>query len=612
MGTMLQTQDPKGNPDLLTLTHPDAITGIHRAYLEAGADIISTNSFNATAIGLADMGTEGDAGDINIAAARLARAAADEFTARNPSRPRFVSGVMGPTNRMCSVSPDASRPDHRNVLFDPLAAAYRDQASALLDGGVDILMVETVTDTLNAKAALFAIRDLLDERNLDTPVWVSATISGKSGRTLAGQTAEAFWASISHAEPLCVGLNCGLGPEQLQPHLIQLAGVANSMVSIHPNAGLPNASGTYDVSPTEMADALRGFAERGLVNIVGGCCGSTPAHIAAIAEAVKGLAPREVPPPPQHLYLSGLEPLEIAPDTPFVNIGERTNVLGSTRFARLIREGRHEDALDVARQQIKDGAQIIDVNLDDAALDSPAEMTRFLNLIASDPEISRVPVMIDSAQWEVIEAGLKCLQGKGIANSISLKDGEDEFLRRARLIRRYGAAALVMAIDEEGQAESCRRKVDICSRAHVLLTDTAGFPPRNIIFDPNIFAVGTGMEEHADYAVAYIEACRTIKQTLPRCLISGGVSNLSYVFRGNDTVRQAMHAVFLHRAVDAGMDMGIVNVAKLPSYEAIPEELRQAAEDVVLNRRPDAPVRLAKLARRIPSNQRAKQAERKE
>jgi 5-methyltetrahydrofolate--homocysteine methyltransferase len=615
----------KGNSDILCLTRSDLIADIHHAYLEAGADIISTNTFNATAIVQADYCTEDDlhdlVHDLNLAAARLARAAADEYTALDVSRPRFVAGVLGPTSRSCWISPGADHPDCRNVTFDQMAAAYREQVIGLLDGGVDILMVESVTNTLSAKAALSAIRELLEERGLDLPVWVSAAVSDSgggmfvggreltgrahdAGRGLTGQTIEAFWISISHAKPFCVGLNCGpgcdLGREALQSSLVELSRAADVRISLHPNARLDEA-GEYRETPAEMAGRLKELAEQGLVNIVGGCCGTTPEHTAAIAREVSELAPRRVSSRFPHCRLSGRESLEIRPDSPFLKIGERTNVTGSARFARLIREGRHADAVAVARQQIGSGAQIIDVNLDDALLDSVAEMTAFLNLIAGDPEVSRVPVMIDSAAWEVIEAGLKCLPGRGIVNSISLQGGEEEFVCRARLVRRYGAAVVAMAIDRQGPAEDRARKVEICTRAYRILSDRVGFPPQEIILDPAIFAVGTGLPEHSDFAVAYIEACRLIKETLPHCWVSGGISNLSFAYRGNDTVRAAMHAVFLHHAIPAGMDMGIVNPGQLMAYEELPDELRDTAEDVILNRRPDAAQRLAKLARRTRS-----------
>jgi 5-methyltetrahydrofolate--homocysteine methyltransferase len=588
--------DLAGNNEVLSLTRPDVIEGIHKAYLEAGADIISTNTLNGSSISQAHFRTDGDVYDMNLSAAKVARAVAGEFSARDPSRPRFVAGVIGPTSKTCSLSPNVNAPGYREVSFNEMAVAYKNQAIGLLDGGIDVFMIETVFDTLNAKAAVFAIGEVLDERRLDLPLWISATVSGEGGRMLTGQAVEAFWISVSHAAPLCVGLNCGMGAEALRPSLVALAGTAGTFVSIHPNAGLPNEFGEYDETPKRMAYSLKEFAKAGLVNIVGGCCGSTPEHIAAIANETAGLAPRPVPVESGNCRLSGLEPLEIRSDTLFVNVGERTNLTGSARFARLIKEGRHEDALDVARDQIEGGAQIIDVNMDDPLLDSSSEMTKFLNLIASDPGINRVPVMIDSASWDVIEAGLKCLVGKGVVNSISLKDGEKEFVRRARLVRRYGAAAVVMAFDEDGQAESYERKVDVCTRAYKILAEKVGFPPQDIILDPSIFAIGTGISGHDDHAVAFIEACRTIKETLPHCLVSGGVSNLSFAFRGNNTIREAMHSVFLYHAIRAGMDMGIVNAGQLAVYEEIPEDLRQTVEDLILNKRPDALKRTMDLA----------------
>ena len=602
MGTMIQSyrlgeqefrgarfadhaHDLAGNNDLLCLTQPDVIGEIHRGYLAAGADIVTTNTFNGTVISQREYGTGDLVGEINRAAAELARGAVDEFNRRDPDRPRFVAGSLPPTNRTASLSPDVGDPGLRNITFDELTAAYGEQAAALLDGGVDLLLVETVFDTLNAKAALFAIADLFERRGRRWPVWISGTITDASGRTLSGQTTEAFWISVRHARPFCVGLNCALGAQQLRPHLTELARRADTFVSAHPNAGLPNELGEYDETPARMAEILRGFAADGLINVVGGCCGTTPAHIAAIVEAVAGLPPRRVPSPPtQTTELSGLEPLKIRPDSLFVNIGERTNVAGSKKFARLIRDEKYEDALTVARQQVRGGAQIIDVNMDDAMLDAESSMVTFLNVVASDPAIARVPVMIDSSRWSVIEAGLKRIQGKGIVNSISLKEGEAEFRRQAELIQRYGAAVIVMAFDEDGQADSYERKVAVCTRAYRILTEEVGFPPEDIVFDPNVFAVATGIEEHDRYAVAYIEACRTIKQTLPGVLVSGGVSNLSFSFRGNDTVREAMHSVFLYHAIAAGMDLGIVNAGQLAVYDEIEPELRAAAEDVILAR----------------------------
>lgn len=602
-----QGADLRGNHDILCLTRPKIVGEMHRAYLAAGADIVSTNTFNATAISQADYGTEGVVRELNEAAARIARAAAAEFTARDPGKPRFVAGVLGPTNKTCSLSPDVNDPGFRATAFDEMASAYREQAVGLLDGGVDILLVETVFDALNAKAALFALRGLLDERGAETPIWISGTITDASGRTLIGQTVEAFWYSVRHAEPLIVGLNCALGAGALRPRLAELSKVAGTHVSIHPNAGLPNELGGYDETPDSMGAALGEIARAGLANVVGGCCGTTPDHIVAIAAAVEGLRPRPVPDLSRHTRLSGLEPLEIRPDSLFVNVGERTNVAGSARFARLIREGNREDALDVARRQVRGGAQILDVNMDDALLDGPSEMTAFLRLALADPEIARVPIMLDSSRWEVIEAGLCSLPGKGVVNSISLKDGEEEFLRRARVARRFGAAVVVMAFDEKGQADTLERKKEICGRAYRVLTERAAFPPEDIVFDPNVFAVGTGMEEHSGFGVAYLRACRWIKGNLPHALVSGGVSNLSFAFRGNDTVREAMHAVFLYHAVHAGMDMGIVNAGRLALYEEIDPELREAVEDVVQGRRPDATARLTELAHRTAGRKRRKE-----
>jgi 5-methyltetrahydrofolate--homocysteine methyltransferase len=590
--------DLKGNNDLLCLTRPDVIREIHRGYLEAGADILETNTFNATRVSQADYRLEGLVYELNLAGARLARQSADEVTARTPERPRFVAGVLGPTNRTASMSPDVNNPGYRNITFDGLVEAYAEAVRGLLDGGVDLLLVETVFDTLNAKAALFAISDVLASRGLDTPVMVSGTITDASGRTLSGQTTEAFWNSVAHARPFSVGLNCALGARELRAHVEELARVADTLVSAHPNAGLPNAFGEYDDSPEAMAREMGEWAASGFVNIVGGCCGTTPEHMVAIGEAVRRHAPRRVPALPPLCRLSGLEPLNIGPDSLFVNVGERTNVTGSAAFKRLVLAGDYEKAVDVARQQVEAGAQMIDVNMDEGMLDGREAMVRFLSLIASEPDIARVPVMIDSSKWSILEAGLKCLQGKGVVNSISLKEGEAEFLRQAGLVRRYGAAVIVMAFDEQGQADTFERKVAVCTRAYRLLAERAGFPPQDIIFDPNIFAVATGIEEHAGYGVAYLEATRAIKATLPHTLVSGGVSNVSFAFRGNDPVREALHAVFLYHAIRAGMDMGIVNAGQLAVYDELPPELRERAEDVVLGRRPDATERLLEIAER--------------
>ena len=586
----------KGANDLLSLTRPGVIREIHEGYLAAGAGIVETNTFNATSIAMADYGLEAAVYDINLESARLARAAADAFTARDASRPRFVAGILGPTNRTASLSPEVNDPAFRNITFDRLAEAYDEQARGLLDGDVDMLMVETVFDTLNAKAALFAIRSLLDRRGLDVPVMVSGTVVDASGRTLSGQTVEAFLNSVRHADLFAIGLNCALGAAALRPHVEELATRADLPVSCHPNAGLPNELGEYDETPESMAAQLGEFARAGFLNVVGGCCGTTPAHIEAIAEAVAGIPPRRPPAIERRTRLSGLEPLNLGPDSLFANIGERTNVTGSARFRRLIKEGDLEAGLEVARQQVENGAQLIDVNMDEGLLDSEAAMVRFLSLIASEPDISRVPIVVDSSKWSILEAGLKCVQGKGIVNSISLKEGEEEFRAQARMVRRYGAAVIVMAFDEKGQADTLERKVGICRRAYRILTEEIGFPPEDIIFDPNIFAVATGIEEHDRYAVAFIEACRTIKRELPGCKVSGGVSNLSFSFRGSDAVRDAMHSVFLYHAIQAGMDMGIVNAGALPVYDQIPAELLEPVEDVILARDSAATERLIALA----------------
>ena len=585
-----------GNNDLLSLTRPDVIGEIHRAYLAAGADIIETNTFSSTRPAMADYGVEDAVAEINLAAARIARAAADEYTARNPERPRFVAGILGPTNRTASISADVDDPGARQVTFEELRAAYGEQARALAAGGVDLLMVETVFDTLNAKAALFAILEARDETGVDLPIMISGTITDQSGRTLTGQTPEAFYNSLRHAEPLAFGLNCALGPDAIRPYLRELATVSESWVSCHPNAGLPNEFGGYDLSPEDMARAMGEFARAGFLNFAGGCCGTTPDHVAAIAQAVEGVTPRRLPDLPARTRLAGLEPVTIGPESLFVNVGERTNVTGSARFARLIRDGDYEAGLEVARQQVRGGAQIIDVNMDEGLLDAEAAMERFLNLMAAEPEIARVPFMIDSSRWEVIEAGLRCVQGKAVVNSISLKDGEDAFREQARLARRHGAAVVVMAFDEKGQAASADHKVEICARAYDILVRKEGFPPEDIIFDPNIFAVATGIAEHNEYAAAFIEATRRIKESLPHCLVSGGVSNVSFSFRGSHGVREAMHSAFLYHAGLAGMDMGIVNAGAIAVYDDIPKELLDAVEDVLFNRREDATERLTALA----------------
>ncbi|HXW72013.1 MAG TPA: methionine synthase [Methylocella sp.] len=588
-------RDLRGNNDLLSLTQPEAIGAIHLAYFEAGADIVETNTFSSTRIAQADYGMEALVGELNFASARLAREAADEAE-RKDGRQRFVAGALGPTNRTASISPDVNNPGFRAVSFDELAGAYGEATEALIEGGADILIVETIFDTLNAKAALFAIEKIFEKRGERLAVMISGTITDLSGRTLSGQTPTAFWYALRHARPLTIGLNCALGAREMRAHLAELAKVADTLVCAYPNAGLPNEFGLYDESPEYMASLVGEFAEAGLVNVIGGCCGTTPAHIRAITERVQGIAPRKIPKIEPLLRLSGLEPFVLTPDIPFVNIGERTNVTGSAKFRKLIKEGDYATALDVARDQVAAGAQIIDVNMDEGLLDSEKAMVEFLNLVAAEPDISRVPVMIDSSKFSVIEAGLKCVQGKPVVNSISLKAGVEKFLAEAKAVRAYGAAVIVMAFDEKGQADTLARRVDICSRVYDLLTKDAGFPPEDIIFDPNIFPVATGIDEHNTYGLDFIEAARQIRQKLPRVHISGGVSNLSFSFRGNEPVREAMHSVFLYHAIAAGMDMGIVNAGQLAVYAEIDPELRDACEDVVLNRRPDATERLLALA----------------
>ncbi|MFG1173032.1 methionine synthase [Erwiniaceae bacterium CAU 1747] len=588
--------DLKGNNDLLVLTRPEVISEIHHGYLAAGADILETNTFNATTIAMADYQMASLSAEINLVAAKLARACADEWTAKTPHRPRYVAGVLGPTNRTCSISPDVNDPAFRNVTFDQLVEAYRESTRALVEGGCDIIMIETVFDTLNAKAAVFAVRAEFDALGIALPMMISGTITDASGRTLSGQTTEAFYNSLRHAEPLSFGLNCALGPDELRQYIAELSRIAEGYVTAHPNAGLPNAFGEYDLDAQTMAEQIGEWAQAGLLNIVGGCCGTTPEHIAAMAKAVEGVPPRPLPVVAVACRLSGLEPLNISGDTLFVNVGERTNVTGSAKFKRLIKEEKYNEALDVARQQVESGAQIIDINMDEGMLDAEAAMVRFLNLIAGEPDIARVPIMIDSSKWEVIEKGLKCIQGKGIVNSISMKEGVEPFLHHARLVRRYGAAMVVMAFDEVGQADTRQRKIDICRRAYKLLTEEVGFPPEDIIFDPNIFAVATGIEEHNHYAVDFIGACEDIKRELPHAMISGGVSNVSFSFRGNDPVREAIHAVFLYHAIRNGMDMGIVNAGQLAIYDDLPADLREAVEDVIQNRRDDGTERLLALA----------------
>lgn len=594
--------DLKGNNDLLVLTQPQLIKEIHCAYLEAGADILETNTFNATTIAMADYEMESLSEEINFAAAKLAREAADEWTAKNPQKPRYVAGVLGPTNRTCSISPDVNDPGYRNVTFDALVQAYSESTRALIRGGSDLILIETIFDTLNAKACAFAVDSVFEELGLSLPVMISGTITDASGRTLSGQTTEAFYNALRHVRPISFGLNCALGPDELRPYVEELSRISETYVSTHPNAGLPNAFGEYDLSPQEMAVHVKEWAQSGFINLVGGCCGTTPEHIRHMALAVEGVAPRVLPDIPVACRLSGLEPLTIAKDTLFVNVGERTNVTGSARFKRLIKEELYDEALDVAREQVENGAQIIDINMDEGMLDAEACMVRFLNLCASEPEISKVPVMVDSSKWEVIEAGLKCIQGKGIVNSISLKEGKAKFVEQAKLIRRYGAAVIVMAFDEVGQADTRERKLEICTNAYRILVDEVGFPPEDMIFDPNIFAIATGIEEHNNYAVDFINAVADIKRDLPHAMISGGVSNVSFSFRGNNYVREAIHAVFLYHCFKNGMDMGIVNAGQLEIYDNVPEKLREAVEDVVLNRREDGTERLLEIAEAYREN----------
>jgi 5-methyltetrahydrofolate--homocysteine methyltransferase len=592
-------RDIKGCNDLLSVTRPDVTSEIYRNYLDAGADLTSTNSFTCNGPSMADYGLEDQVYETCYHAARLAREATEEYTARDPQKPRFVTGSLGPTNKTASISPDVEDPGYRDVTFEYLVEAYAENARGLLDGGAHILLVETIFDTLNAKAALYAILREFDERGRRWPVIVSGTITDLSGRTLSGQTPKAFYASVVHADPVAVGLNCALGTDTMRPFLQEIADVSQYPVSCHPNAGLPNEFGGYDETPEIMSERIREYAENGFVNIVGSCCGSTPDHTRAIVEAVAGVAPRVTPEPRGYTLLSGMEPLEIRPDSNFINIGERTNVAGSAKFRKLIKEEKYEDALTVGRQQVEDGAQVIDVNMDEGMLDAVAAMRRFLNFVAADPDVARVPVMIDSSKFDVIEAGLETSQGKCIVNSLSLKEGEEEFVRHAREIRRYGAAVVVMAFDEEGQADTVERKVEILDRSHRLLVEQADFAPQDIILDPNVFAVATGIEEHNDYAVAFIEAARELKRRFPDSHVSGGVSNVSFSFRGNEPVRRAIHAVFLYHAVRAGMDMGIVNAGQLEVYDEVPPDLLEVVEDVVLNRRADATDRLVEIAERF-------------
>ena len=602
--------DLKGNNDLLSLTQPALIREIHEQYLEAGADIIETNTFSATTIAMADYGMQALAYELNVESARLARACADRFS--TAEKPRFVAGSIGPTNRTASISPDVNDPAARNVTFTELVDAYAEAARGLIEGGVDILLIETIFDTLNAKAAVFAVDQVFDELGVRLPVILSGTITDQSGRTLSGQTTEAFYNSLRHAHPLAMSLNCALGPDLLRQYVEELSRVCETYVAVYPNAGLPNEFGEYDLSPDDMGRQIGEWAESGFLNMVGGCCGNTPPHIAAIARAVAGKKPRIVPQVAPACRLSGLEPLNIDKALNFVNVGERANVTGSAKFKRLILEGDYEAALDVCREQVENGAQIVDVNMDEGMLDGVAAMRRFLNLCAGEPDIARVPVMIDSSKWEIIEAGLQCVQGKSIVNSISMKEGEDSFRQHARLCRRYGAAVIVMAFDEAGQADTRARKVEICTRAYRILVDEIGFPPEDIIFDPNIFAVATGIEEHNNYGVDFIEATREIKRTLPHALVSGGVSNVSFSFRGNNPVREAIHAVFLYHAIHAGMDMGIVNAGQLAVYDDLPDDLRVAVEDVILNRDPDAGERLVEIAPRYAGEAHAEKVEDRE
>ncbi len=616
MGTMIQTyqlteedyrgkrfadypHSLKGNNDLLSITQPEIIAEIHRAYLEAGADFIETNTFNSTAIALADYHMSDLAYEFNFTSAKLARKVADEVSKKTPKQPRYVIGALGPTNRTASISPDVNDPGFRNVTFDLLVASYMEAVSGLVDGGVDVLMIETIFDTLNCKAAIFAVEEYFAKNNIRLPVMISGTITDASGRTLSGQTTQAFWHSVRHARPLSIGLNCALGPNEMRPYAQELSKIADTFVCLYPNAGLPNAFGEYDETPEQMAATLLEFAEAGFVNMVGGCCGTTPAHIRAFAEVMKGVKPRKVPVIAKACRLSGLEPLIIDENSLFVNVGERTNVTGSIRFAELIRNNDYATALDVARDQVINGAQIIDINMDEGMLDAEAAMVKFLNLIASEPEISRVPIMIDSSRWSVIELGLKCIQGKGIVNSISLKDGEASFIAKAKLAYRYGAAIIVMAFDEKGQADTEDRKFEICKRSYDILVQKVGFPPEDIIFDPNIFAIATGMSEHNNYGLDFINATRRIKENLPHALVSGGVSNVSFAFRGNNAIREAIHAVFLYHAIQAGMDMGIVNAGNLAIYADVPKDLLVLIEDVILNRKHDATDHLLEVANTV-------------
>ena len=589
----------KGNNDMLCLTRPDVIGEIHRKYLEAGADIIETNTFNATAVSMADYHMQAYCREINLAAARLARKIADEYTARTPEKPRFVAGSVGPTNKTCSMSPDVNNPAFRALTFDELSEAYREQMEALLEGGVDAILIETIFDTLNAKAAVLAAETAMQNLGRKVPLMLSVTVSDVAGRTLSGQTLDAFLASVQHADIFSIGLNCSFGARQLKPFLEQLARRAPYYISAYPNAGLPNSLGQYDQTPEEMAAEVKEYIDEGLVNIIGGCCGTTEAYIAKYQELIKNAKPHVPAPKPDYLWLSGLELLEVTPEINFVNVGERCNVAGSRKFLRLINEKKYDEALSIARKQVEDGALVIDVNMDDGLLDAAEEMTTFLNLVASEPDIARVPVMIDSSKWEVILAGLKCVQGKCIVNSISLKEGEEAFVEHARTVKQYGAAVIVMAFDEKGQADTFERKIEVCERAYRILTEKVGFRPQDIIFDPNVLAVATGIEEHNNYAVDFIKATGWIRRHLPGAHVSGGVSNLSFSFRGNNYIREAMHAVFLYHAIQQGMDMGIVNPGTSVLYTDIPSDILERIEDVVLNRRPDAAERLIETAEKL-------------
>jgi len=629
MGTMIQSyrleeedyrgkrfadwpSDVKGNNDLLVLTRPDVIGAIEKEYLDAGADILETNTFNATQVSQADYGMEALVYELNVEGARLARKVADAKTLETPDKPRFVAGVLGPTSRTCSLSPDVNNPGYRNVTFDELVENYTEATKGLIEGGADLILIETIFDTLNAKAAIFAVQGVFDEIGFELPIMISGTITDASGRTLSGQTTEAFWNSVRHAKPISVGLNCALGASDLRPYLEELSNKADTQVSAHPNAGLPNEFGEYDESPAEMAAVVEEFAQSGFLNIVGGCCGTTPAHIKAIANAVSKYAPRAIPDIPKACRLSGLEPFTIDRQSLFVNVGERTNITGSARFARLIREDNYTEALEVALQQVEAGAQVIDINMDEGMLDSKKAMVTFLNLIAGEPDISRVPIMIDSSKWEVIEAGLKCIQGKGIVNSISMKEGVEQFIHHARLCKRYGAAVVVMAFDEAGQADTEARKKEICKRSYDILVNEVGFPPEDIIFDPNIFAIATGIEEHNNYAVDFINACAYIRDELPYALTSGGVSNVSFSFRGNNPVREAIHSVFLLHAIRNGLTMGIVNAGQLEIYDEIPAKLREAVENVVLNVDAEGTEKLLAIADEFKGDGSVKEAETEE